>query len=137
MLVTVGLLTLVTFVWYSLSDPYVILDCPPSKLQWKRIVRNVITTYWANALKERTVLYSTLDFLHVEHFWTGRKHPLIKNVGSMADVPRVHTRLKLVTDVYVLQVNRARFNQNQIDATCQLCHQVDETIDHFLLAVPV
>ena len=74
-----------------------------------------------------------MDFLCVENFWPGKRHPLIKNVGSVADVPRVHTRLKMVTGVYVLQVNRATFNQNQIDATCQLCHQADETIDHFLL----
>ena len=60
---------------YSLSDPYAILDCPPSKLQWKRIVWNAINTYWANVLKKQAVLYSTLDFLHVEHFWPGRKHP--------------------------------------------------------------
>ena len=55
----------------------------------------------------------------------------------MSDVPRVHTKLKLVTGVYVLQVNRACFNQNSIDATCQLCHQADETVAHFLLDCPV
>ena len=118
---------------YSLADPYTILDCPLSKFKWKRVVRNAINAYWANVLKERAALYSTLDFLCVENFWPGKRHPLIKNVESVADVPRVHTRLKLVTGVYVLQVNRATFNQNQIDATCQLCHQADETIDHFLL----
>ena len=51
----------------------------------------------------------------------------------MADVPRIHTRLKLATGVYVLQVNRATFNQSQKDATCQFCHQADEAINHFLL----
>ena len=118
---------------YSPSDPYAILDCPSSKFQWKRIVRNASNTCWANVLQERAVLYSTLDFLHVDDFWPERKRPFIKHVGSVAHVPRIHTRLKLVTGVYVLQVNRATFNQNQIDATCQLCHQADETIDHFLL----
>ena len=99
----------------------------------KRVVRNAINAYWANVPKERAALYSTLDCLYVENFWPGRKHPLIKNVGSVVDVPRIHTRLKLVTGVYVLLVNRATVKQNQIDASCQLCHQADETIDHFLL----
>ena len=45
--------------------------------------------------------------------------------------------MKLVTGVYVLQVNRACFDQNSIDATCQLCHQADETVAHFLLDCPV
>ena len=66
---------------YSLSDPYAILDCPPSKFQRKRIVRNAINTYWANVLKESAVLYSTLNFLHVENFWPGRKHPLLRMLG--------------------------------------------------------
>lgn len=121
---------------YSLSHPYAILDCPPSKFQWKRVVRDAINTYWANVLKERAALYTTLHFLYVENYWPGRKHLLIKNIGSVADVPRIHTRLKMVTGVYVLQVNRVAFNQNQIDATCQLCQQADETIDHFLLDCP-
>ena len=80
--------------------------------QWKRIVRNAINTYWANVLKERAVLYSTLGFLHLKNFRPGRKHPLIRNVRRVADVPRIHTRLKLAAGVYVLQVNRATFNQN-------------------------
>ena len=55
----------------------------------------------------------------------------------MSDVPRVYTKLKLVIAVYVLQVNRACFNQNNTDDTCQLCHQADETVAHFLLDSPV
>ena len=53
---------------YSLTDPYAILDCPPSKFQWKRVVRNAINAYRANVLRERAALYSTLDFFYVENF---------------------------------------------------------------------
>ena len=73
----------------------------------------------------------------VDSIWPGKKHPLIKNVGCVSDVPRIHTQLKLVTGVYVLQVNRARFNQNLIDTRCQLCFHADETVAHFLLDCPV
>ena len=55
----------------------------------------------------------------------------------MSDVPRTHTKLKLVAGVYILQVNRACFNQNGVDTTCQLCHQALETLAHFLLECPV
>ena len=33
----------------------------------------------------------------------------------------------------MLQVNRVRFTQNEIDATCQICHQAEETLEHFIL----
>ena len=58
---------------------------------------------------------------------------MIQNIGCVSDVPRVHTKLKLVTGTYILQVNRVRFNQNEIDATCQICHQAVETLEHFIL----
>ena len=58
-------------------------------------------------------------------------------VGCVSVVPRIHTKLKLVTGVYVLQVNRAHFNQNIIDSRCQLCFHANETVAHFLLDCPM
>ena len=60
-------------------------------------------------------------------------YSLIQNVKCVSDVPRVHTMLKLLTGVYLLQVNRTSFIQNNIDATCQLYHQSAETVADFLL----
>ena len=85
----------------------------------------------------KSLAFTSLEFLCVDSFWPGKKHPLIQNVGCVSDVPRIHTKLKLVTGVYVLQVNRARFNQNLIDTRCQLCFHADETVAHFLLDCPV
>ena len=33
----------------------------------------------------------------------------------------------------LLQSNRPRFNQNEVDPTCQLCYAESETLTHFLL----
>ena len=69
----------------------------------------------------------------VEPNMAGKKHPLIQN-RCVPDVPRVYTKLMLATGSYILQLNRFRFNQNEIDdATCQLCHQANETLKHFIL----
>ena len=122
---------------YNLPDPYSLMDCVPSKYYSKRVVQKAVNTYWVDILKQRASLYSSLEFLCIDSYWQGKKHPLIQNVGCVSDVPRVHTKLKLVTGFYVLQVNRACFNQNKIDATFQLCHQVDETVAHFFLDCPV
>ena len=120
---------------YSLPDPYAVLDNPVSKCQWKRVVQKAIYTYGVDILKQRASLYSSLKCLCVDGYWPGKRHPLIQNVGCVGNVPRIHT--KLVTGVYILQVNRACFSQNGIDATCRLCHQADETLAHFLLEYPV
>ena len=39
-----------------------------------------------------------------------------------------------MTGTYILQSNRAAFNQNAIDPTCLLCKNGEETIKHFLLS---
>ena len=39
----------------------------------------------------------------------------------------------LLTGTFILQSNRARFNQNEVDPTCQLCYAESETLTHFLL----
>ena len=41
-----------------------------------------------------------------------------------------------MTGTYILQTNRATFNQNQVDPVCLLCHQENETTEHFLLYCP-
>ena len=41
--------------------------------------------------------------------------------------------LKIVTGTYILQSNRASFNQNEIDPICLLCKTGAETLTHFLL----
>ena len=82
---------------YSLPDPYTVLDCPLSKGQWKSAVHKAVYAYWVDNLKWRASFYSSLEFLCVSGYWPSKKHPLIQNIGCVSDVPRVHTKLKLVT----------------------------------------
>ena len=41
--------------------------------------------------------------------------------------------LRIATGTYILQCNRASYNQFESDATCNLCGKSDETLTHFLL----
>ena len=40
---------------------------------------------------------------------------------------------KILTGTFILQTNRAKFNQNEVNPTCQLCGNADETLQYFLL----
>ena len=42
-------------------------------------------------------------------------------------------RLRIATGTYILQCNRAVYNQFECDNTCNLCGDADETLTHFLL----
>ena len=54
-------------------------------------------------------------------------------MDSTRDANRVHVKLKLSAGTYILQTNRAAFNQNDVKPTCLLCNDGDETLEHFLL----
>ena len=58
---------------------------------------------------------------------------MLRHSGVARDIPCIGIKLKLVTGTYILQVNRAAFNQNQVDPTCMLSQQDPETVGHFLV----
>ena len=79
-------------------------------------------------------LYPTLKYLNVDGYSPGRSHPLLNlHTDSTRDASRVRAKLKIAAGSYVLQTNRAAFNQNDVKPTCLLCDHIDETMSHFLL----
>ena len=63
----------------------------------------------------------------------GKKHLSVQSVSGVRDIPRVGVKVKLVTGTYILQVNRATFNQNEISPISLLCQEDDETTEFFIL----
>ena len=93
--------------------------------------------YWEDSIKSAAVLFTSLGFLNVDEFPCDKRHSrLLKSLGNIREVPRIITKLKLVTGTYILQTNRVAFNQNQVDPSCLHSHQEDETVEHFLLHCP-
>ena len=118
---------------YGLPDCTEILEKPRSKRSWKATVEAAINSYWNNRLQSVVPLYPSLKWLT----WTKKPnrtlHPLIMSAGNLPEVPRIAVHLKIVTGTYILQSNRASFNQNEVDPTCLLCKTGAETLTHFLL----
>lgn len=119
---------------YSLPEGQSLLDDPPTKTKWKAIVNRCVNSYWCSRLKERASLYPSLQYLNAEDYVPGKKHWLIQHTREVRDITRLKTKLKLVTGSYILQINRACFNQNQVDPTCMICHNDEETTEHFILS---
>ena len=109
------------------------LQDPPSKESWKRSVNKQVNSYWSNRIRDNALLYTSLRYLHVDDYRYGKRHSVLRTIGNAREIPRITTKLKLVTGTYILQCNRAAFNQNQIEPTCLLCKTEEETLEHFLL----
>ena len=50
---------------------------------------------------------------------------VLRVLGNLREVPSnvVHLKILYNTGMYVLQTNRASFNQNSVDPTCMLCNK--------------
>ena len=122
---------------YDLPGPLELLNNPPTKFAWKRRVSKQINNYWVGFIKHRASLSASLQHLVVDNYVCGKTPYLLKSCRNAKEIHRVHTKLKLATGTYILQTNRASFNQNMVDPTCLLCSCVEETLQHFLLDCPV
>ncbi|MES9880811.1 MAG: reverse transcriptase family protein [Sedimenticola sp.] len=118
---------------YELPTLRELLDNSPSKANWKTKVNNSVNDYWTSRIKANASLYSSLKYLNANNFKSGKPHSLIRNVRNASEISRVNTKVKIATGTYILQENRASFNQNAISKTCQLCKLNDETPKHFIL----
>ena len=52
--------------------------------------------------------------------------------SNILDNKRAQLKCKLLTGTYILQGNRAAFNQYTVDPTCKLCGEAPETRQHFI-----
>ena len=134
--------------WFKMvlrvSDKYNLKDLlcaslisPWSKLAWKSYIRKVVLNYWIYMLKANADCKSSLRFMITDDIQSFSVHHLWPR-GGCASRPRVAAsyRAKILSGSYILQSNRARFNQNQINPTCPLCHSAPEDLPHFILTCP-
>ena len=101
---------------YDLPCCLDLLDNPMKKEHWKRLVNKKVNKFWSTRIKQSAELYPSLKYLTADDYWPGPKHPLIQQVNGTRDIPRVNTRLKLVTSAYITQSNRAAFNHVPVDS---------------------
>ena len=118
----------------ELNDIQDYLEMPLKKITWKKKVNDTINKFWEKEFKTIIPFYKNLQYLNIENLKLGQLHPLLKvNVYSSRDVIRLPAKLKLMCGSLVLQTNRQKFNNSQVDPTCLLCQRDHETLEHYIL----
>ena len=122
-----------TYLKYNLPDPETLLENPVEKLNWKKTFNTAIKEFWISHIVSQSRLYSSLKYLSKTYI-VGKRHPAVKPcLKSDRDIPRIPVKNKVLTGTYILQANRVKFNQNEVNPVCQLCKEDDETLQHFLI----
>jgi hypothetical protein len=118
---------------YQLPNPHFILQSTPTKARWKSIVKNTVLNHWSTNLRTAACGKSSLSSLDIQTASITRIHPIWATVSAnMRDIERARIKTRLATGTYILQSNRARFNQYEVDSTCPLCQLGEEDQHHFV-----
>ena len=118
---------------YNLPSIYTLFGQSLTKAEWKSILNQAVNTHieasWQAEVKQKP----SLKYVNPNSLKVGTAHPVWSTVNnSIIDNKRAQLKCKLLTGTYILQGNRAAFNQYTVDATCKLCHTAPETRKHFL-----
>ena len=119
---------------YDLPSPYELLENPPRKDTWKSTVSIAVNALWNQEAKECASSKSSLKYLNIDSLEIGVVHPVWSSLtGNPREIERAAVKARLLTGTYVLQANRAKFNQFNVNPTCKICGEEAEDRLHFIL----
>ena len=121
--------------------PQTSMTCLPSMIFWVthkaigvgciKLLRQWTTTgILITDIMMETAGKSSLHFLNVSSFTVDDVHLLWKTLSSN---PREVVKARILIETHVLQANRAKFNQFEVDPSCQMCKTGAEDRLHFIL----
>ena len=99
---------------YDLPSTEILHENPLGKLEWKKMFNVAVNKYWTDKIVSRSELYSSLRYLS-KTFMVEKCHPAVKPYClSDRDIYRIPVKNTILMGTYILQSNRAKFNQNEV-----------------------
>ena len=122
---------------YSLPSPHHVIVRPIQRRRWKKLVKDTVLRYWNTKLQTQAREKSTLRFLALNNVNVSTPSQVVSSIDpNTRDVQRGRTKIRMLTGTYLLQYNRAKFNQSEPDPTCLLCKGAPEDLHHFISICP-
>ena len=120
---------------YCLPSAFSLLHETPRKGEFKSLVKRRVLAYWESELKREARKKSTLSMININMCSLRSPHPIWQlGAASPYTVTKAAVKVKLLVQRYPLYYSRtAGVNYGQ---PCPLCHQAEETLEHFLEACP-
>lgn len=120
---------------YQLGCGEEILNEALTKSTWGRRVKNAISQHWETQLKTDMATKSSLRYITPSNCKLGTCHKIwTLTTHDPRDIKRAMIKAKILTGTYILQSNRAKFNQHDISPVCPLCNSGSEDRAHFLVS---
>ena len=121
---------------YALPHPLKLLELPPSKENFKSILKLNITNYWqlTLSLKVRNgdEEMSSLKYFHPQFMSLLRPHPILTTAGHSYDTNKMIIQLRMLSGRYKCGSLLKHFSPN-VSGVCELCMLEEEDLTHILL----
>ncbi len=120
---------------YNLPSAYSLLQGNQTKPAWKKLVKEVISSFWEEELKVEAGYMKTLRYVNLKACGMGKIHPVWDiNKSDKATTIKAAIQAKMLVDRYPLYGGTTR--KRGTCTTCQLCKAETETMAHFILECP-
>ena len=118
---------------YNLPHPISILDCPPSKDDYKKQIIAHVTSYWETKLRSEATLLPSLCYFKPEFMSLKTPHLLWKTAGSNPyEVAKAVQQARFLSGRYRTGNLEKHWSHNK-EGICYNCHESAETTEHILI----
>ena len=119
---------------YDLPSAYGLIENTPGKEEWKAMVKKATNTSYRKEVSEELKNTTSLKYLALQENPLDEPHSLYKYTGSDPyEIEKASIKARLLTGTYTLQANKHKYNQHEVDKTCELCKSETEDREHFIL----
>ena len=116
---------------YNLPALPDIIDNPPSKAVWVRIIKKSVHQWWTDYFQEAASSMSSLAYVNVKKCNTRTLHASLRNLMCTLTVKKATVKIQLLLKRYPLTT--CKTSGPKMRELCPLCHQEPETTEHFIL----
>ena len=116
---------------YQLPPASSLIDDPPSKTEWKKVVKLAVHEEWTNLLQKEASNMTSLQYLNIDACSTNHIHPIWQDLESPLSIKQATVKALLLIKRYPLTTSPTAGTRRR--DTCPLCNSEPETVTHFLL----
>ena len=123
---------------YSLPHPLSILVDPPSKFQFKKLVKSKVIDYWEQRLRAESGLLPSLKFFHPQYMSLAKPHPIWWTAGENPyEVSKAVIQCRMLSGRYRTRQLTSKWSESQCsNCPAPQCGNVIESLEHLLLECP-
>ena len=121
---------------YELPHPITVLENPPSKDDFKKMIKAKVTSYWETKLRGEASLLPSLKYFHPEHMYLTKPHPIWSTAGSNPhEISKAVQQARFISGRYRCASLTKHWSNYNREGYCSspTCTNEAETIEHILL----